>query len=142
MELNSDQIQEILPHRYPFLLLDRVTDFEPGLWAKGIKCISANEMQFCGHFPGHQVMPGVLMVEALAQLGAIALLSIPENKGRIALFGGIRNARFRRQVTPGDVLEMECSITAMHGPVGMGKAVANVDGKVAVTAELTFAIQP
>jgi 3-hydroxyacyl-[acyl-carrier-protein] dehydratase len=142
MELNSDQIQEILPHRYPFLLLDRVTDFEPGLWAKGIKCVSANEMQFCGHFPGHQVMPGVLMLEALAQLGAVALLGMPENKGKIALFGGVKNARFRRQVIPGDVLEMECSITTMRGPMGRGEAVARVEGKVAINAQLTFVIQP
>ena len=90
MELNSNQIQEIIPHRYPFLLVDRITDFEPGKWAKGIKCVSVNEMQFCGHFPQEHVMPGVLIIEALAQVGAIAILSLEENKGKIAYFGGIR----------------------------------------------------
>lgn len=101
MELNSNQIQEIIPHRYPFLLVDRITDFEPGKWAKGIKCVSVNEMQFCGHFPQEHVMPGVLIIEALAQVGAIAILSLEENKGKIAYFGGIKNAKFKRQVKPG-----------------------------------------
>ena len=93
MELNSNQIAEILPHRYPFALVDRITDYEPGKYAKGIKCVSVNEMQFCGHFPGHHVMPGVLIIEALAQVGAIAVLTMPENKGKLAFFGGIKNAR-------------------------------------------------
>lgn len=140
MELNSNQIQEIIPHRYPFLLVDRVTDYEPGKFAKGIKCVSANEMQFCGHFPQQHVMPGVLIIEALAQVGAIAILSEEENKGKVAFFGGIKNARFKKQVIPGDVLELECELTARKGPIGYGNAVAKVDGKVAVTAELTFAI--
>ena len=140
MELNSNQIQEIIPHRYPFLLVDRITDFEPGKFAKGIKCVSANEMQFCGHFPQQHVMPGVLIIEALAQVGAIAILSEEENKGKVAFFGGIKNARFKKQVIPGDVLELECELTARKGPIGYGNAVAKVDGKVAVTAELTFAI--
>ena len=140
MELNSNQIQEIIPHRYPFLLVDRITDFEPGKWAKGIKCVSANEMQFCGHFPQEHVMPGVLIIEALAQVGAIAILSLEENKGKIVLFGGIKNARFKRQVVPGDVLELKCELTARRGPVGFGKAVATVDGQVAAMGELTFAI--
>jgi len=140
MELNSNQIQEIIPHRYPFLLVDRITDFEPGKYAKGIKCVSANEMQFCGHFPQQHVMPGVLIVEALAQVGAVAILSEEENKGKVAFFGGIKNARFKKQVIPGDVLELECELTARKGPIGYGNAVAKVDGKVAVTAELTFAI--
>lgn len=140
MELNSNQIQEIIPHRYPFLLVDRITDFEPGKFAKGIKCVSANEMQFCGHFPSQHVMPGVLIVEALAQVGAVAILSEEENKGKVAFFGGIKNARFKKQVIPGDVLELECELTARKGPIGYGNAVAKVDGKVAVTAELTFAI--
>lgn len=140
MELNSNQIQEIIPHRYPFLLVDRITDYEPGKFAKGIKCVSANEMQFCGHFPQQHVMPGVLIVEALAQVGAVAILSEEENKGKVAFFGGIKNARFKKQVIPGDVLELECELTARKGPIGYGNAVAKVDGKVAVTAELTFAI--
>ena len=141
MELNANEIQKILPHRYPFLLVDRILDFEPGKWAKGIKCVSANEMQFLGHFPEYHVMPGVLIIEALAQTGAVAMLAEEENKGKIALFGGIRNARFRKQVVPGDVLELSCEITSRRGPVGIGQATATVNGKVAVIAELTFAIQ-
>lgn len=140
MELNSNQIQEIIPHRYPFLLVDKITDYEPGKYAKGIKCVTANEMHFCGHFPEHHVMPGVLIIEALAQTGAIAILSEEENKGKIAFFGGIKNARFKKQVVPGDVLELECELTERKGPIGYGKATAKVDGKVAVVAELTFAI--
>jgi 3-hydroxyacyl-[acyl-carrier-protein] dehydratase len=140
MELNSNEIQEILPHRYPFQLVDRITDGEPGKWAKGVKCVSVNEMQFLGHFPQQHVMPGVLIIEALAQVGAVAILSEEENKGKLVFFGGIKNARFKKQVTPGDVLELECELTERKGPVGYGKAVAKVDGKVAVVAELTFAI--
>lgn len=140
MELNSNQIQEILPHRYPFLLIDKVTDYEAGKWAKAIKCVSANEMHFMGHFPNQHVMPGVLIIEALAQVGAVAILMEEENKGKIAFFGGIKSARFKKQVVPGDVLELECELTTRKGPIGYGKAVAKVDGKVAVVAELTFAI--
>ena len=138
MELNSRQIQEILPHRYPFLLVDKILGFEPGQWAKGIKCVSANEMHFLGHFPGNPVMPGVLIIEALAQVGAVCALTVPENKGKLALFGGIKEARFRQQVVPGDVLELSCEIIKQRGPVGVGKAVATVNGKVAANAELTF----
>lgn len=141
MELNSTQIQEILPHRYPFLLVDRIIDFEPGKWAKGVKCVSANEMQFLGHFPGQPVMPGVLIIEALAQTGAVAILSEEANKGKIAFFGGINKAKFRKQVEPGDMLELSCEIISRKGPVGVGKAVATVNGKVAASAELTFAVQ-
>lgn len=140
MVLNSNQIQEILPHRYPFLLVDRIVECEPGVKAHGIKCVTANEMQFLGHFPQKHVMPGVLIIEALAQTGAVALLCKEENKGKIALFGGIKNAKFKRQVIPGDVLDLHCEIIAVKGPVGIGKAQAFVDGKLAVTAELTFAI--
>ena len=141
MQLNSNEIQQILPHRYPFLMVDRIIDMEPGKYAKGIKCVTANEMHFMGHFPGQHVMPGVLIIEALAQTGACALLSEKENKGKIAFFGGIRQARFRKQVVPGDVLELNCEIISRKGSVGIGKATATVDGRIAVTAELTFAIQ-
>lgn len=141
MELNSNQIQEILPHRYPFLLVDRITDYEAGKWAKGIKCVSANEQQFLGHFPDKHIMPGVLIIEALAQTGAVALLTEEENKGKLALFGGIKKARFRRQVIPGDVLELSCEIISRKGPIGIGSAVATVNGEVAVNAEISFAIQ-
>jgi 3-hydroxyacyl-[acyl-carrier-protein] dehydratase len=140
MQLNSNEIQEILPHRYPFQLVDKITEGEPGKYAKGIKCVSVNEMHFCGHFPQKHVMPGVLIIEALAQVGAVAILSMPENKGKIVFFGGIKNARFRQQVVPGDVLELECELIKQMGPVGIGKAVAKVNGKVAVNAELTFAV--
>ena len=140
MTLNSNEIQQIIPHRYPFLLVDRILACEPGVSAKGIKCVSANEMQFMGHFPEKHVMPGVLILEALAQTGAVALLTKEEYKGKIALFGGVKNARFKRQVIPGDVLELNCEIVTLRGPLGIGKAVASIDGKVAVTAELTFAI--
>ena len=139
-ELNSNQIAQILPHRFPFALVDRITDYESGQWAKGIKCVSVNEPFFQGHFPQYHVMPGVLILEALAQVGAVALLSLPENRGKIAFFGGIKNARFRRQVTPGDVLELECTLTKQKGPVGIGEAKATVNGQVAATAELTFAL--
>ena len=140
MQLNSNQIAEILPHRYPFALVDRITDGEEGKWVQGIKCVSANEQFFCGHFPQKHIMPGVLIIEALAQVGAVALLSVPENRGKLALFGGIKNARFKRQVVPGDVLELSCELTAQRGSVGFGKAVAKVDGKIAAQAELTFAV--
>ena len=140
MQLNSNQIAEILPHRYPFALVDRITDGEEGQWAQGIKCVSVNEQFFCGHFPQKHVMPGVLIIEALAQVGAVAILSLPENRGKIAFFGGIKNARFKRQVVPGDVLELSCELVERRGSVGFGKAVAKVDGKVAAQGELTFAI--
>ena len=140
MELNIEQIQEIIPHRPPFLLVDRIVDGEEGKWAKGIKCVSANEPFFQGHFPQYHVMPGVLIIEALAQVGAVAILSLPENKGKLAFFGGIKNARFKKQVRPGDVLELSCELIERRGPVGFGKAVAKVDGKVAAQGELTFAV--
>ena len=140
MQYNSDQIAQILPHRYPFALVDRIVDGEEGKWAEGIKCVTVNEPFFQGHFPQYHVMPGVLIVEAMAQVGGVALLSMPENKGKLALFGGIKNARFRRQVTPGDVLEMTCTLTKQKGPVGIGEAKATVNGQVVATAELTFAL--
>lgn len=140
MELTIDQIMEILPHRPPFLLVDRITECEPGQRAAGIKCVTMNEPFFQGHFPGHPVMPGVLILEALAQTGAVAALSLPENKGKLALFGGVKNARFKRPVVPGDVLELSCELTAWRSGVGFGKGVARVDGKVAAQAELTFVL--
>jgi len=139
-ELNSNQIAQILPHRFPFALVDRITDYEPGQWAKGIKCVSVNEQFFCGHFPQEHVMPGVLILEAMAQVGGVAILSLPENKGKLAFFGGIKNARFKRQVVPGDVLELRCELTRQVGSVGFGKAEARVNGKLAAQGELTFAV--
>ena len=140
MTLNSNEIMEILPHSFPFQLVDRITECEPGNMAVGRKCVTVNEQFFCGHFPQKHVMPGVLIIEALAQVGAVALLTEPENKGKLVLFGGIKSARFKRQVVPGDVLELKCELTARRGPVGFGKATATVDGQIAAVAELTFAI--
>ena len=142
MELNIEQIQALLPHRYPFLLVDKITECTPGQGARGVKCVTANEPFFQGHFPHYKVMPGVLIIEALAQVGAVAILSVPENRGKLALFGGIKNARFKQQVRPGDVLELECELTAQRGPVGFGTATAKVNGKTACKAELTFALTP
>ena len=135
-----EEILKIIPHRYPFLLIDQVVDYEPGKFADARKCVTVNEPFFQGHFPQYPVMPGVLIIEALAQTGAVALLSMPANKGKIALFGGIKNARFRRQVTPGDVLELECTILKQKGPVAVAEAKATVGGQLAVSAELTFAL--
>lgn len=141
MQLDSNQIAKILPHRYPFALVDRIVDGEEGQWARGIKCVSVNEQFFCGHFPQEHIMPGVLILEAMAQVGAVALLSLPENRGKIALFGGVKNAHFKRKVTPGDVLEMTCTLTKRRGPVGIGSCEATVNGEIACTAELIFAVQ-
>ena len=110
MELNIQQIMEILPHRPPFLLVDRITDCEPGVKATGVKCVTMNEPFFVGHFPGNPIMPGVLILEALAQTGAVAALSLPENRGKLAIFGGVKNARFKQPVRPGDVLELSCEL--------------------------------
>ena len=138
--LGIKEIQEIIPHRQPFLLVDCIEELEPGVRAVGYKAITYSESQFAGHFPGEPVMPGVLMVEALAQTGDCAILSLEENKGKIAYFGGMNNVKFRKKVIPGDRLKLECEIIKRKGPVGIGKAVASVDGKVAVEAELTFMI--
>ena len=140
MTLNCDEIKAVLPHRYPFLMLDRVVEYEPGKSAKAIKNVTVNEPFFQGHFPQKAVMPGVLILEALAQTGGIAILSLKENHGKLALFGGVKQARFRAQVVPGDVLELECVITRVFGTVGIGEAVARVGGTVVCTAELSFAI--
>ncbi len=136
----AKEIMDIIPHRYPFLLIDTIEELEPGVRAVGKKCVSVNEPFFQGHFPGNPVMPGVLILEALAQVGAVAILSQPEWKGRTAYFAGIDKAKFRRKVFPGDVLSLEMEIIKVKGPVGVGKAVAKVDGQVAAQAELTFAI--
>jgi 3-hydroxyacyl-[acyl-carrier-protein] dehydratase len=139
--LDIEAIQEIIPHRYPFLLIDTIVDFEPGKRAKGIKNVTVNEHFFIGHFPGHPVMPGVLIVEALAQVGAVAILSLDRNKGKIALFAGIDGFRFKQQVVPGDQLLLEVEITKSKGPVGKGNAVARVGDTVVASGELTFAVK-
>ncbi|MCI9649223.1 MAG: 3-hydroxyacyl-ACP dehydratase FabZ [Oscillibacter sp.] len=140
MTYDSDQIARILPHRYPFALVDRVVDGEPGRWARGIKCVTVNEPFFQGHFPQKHVMPGVLLIEAMAQVGGVAILALPENQGKLAFLGRVRDARFKRQVVPGDVVEMECVLTKRRGPIGVGTCRATVNGQEAATAELTFAI--
>lgn len=136
----AQEIMNIIPHRYPFLLIDTIEELEPGVRALGKKCVSVNEPFFQGHFPGNPVMPGVLIVEALAQVGAVAMLSQPDWKGRTAYFAEIDMARFRQKVVPGDVLLLETEIIKVKGPIGVGKAVARVNDKVAAQAELTFAI--
>ena len=139
-KLNIEEIEAILPHRYPFMLIASVEDYVPGEFAMAKKCVTANEPFFQGHFPKYKVMPGVLLVEARAQTGAVALLSLSENKGKIALFGGIKNCKFKTPVRPGDILELSCRLTNRKGPIGLGEAEAKVNGKIAVKAELSFAI--
>lgn len=136
----AQEIMNIIPHRYPFLLVDTIEELEPGVRALGKKCVSVNEPFFQGHFPGNPVMPGVLIIEALAQVGAVAMLSQPEFQGRTAYFAGIDKARFRQKVLPGDVLLLETEIVKVKGPVGVGRATARVNDKVAAQAELTFSI--
>ena len=137
--LGIKEIEEIIPHRHPFLLIDKIEELTPGVGAVGYKAVSFDEY-FAGHFPGEPVMPGVLIVEALAQVGAVAILSKEENKGKTAYFGAVNSAKFKKKVVPGDVLKLECEIIKSKGPIGIGKAKATVDGKVAVMAELTFAV--
>ncbi|BDG37667.1 3-hydroxyacyl-ACP dehydratase FabZ [Saccharococcus caldoxylosilyticus] len=138
--LDIQQIQAIIPHRYPFLLVDRILEIEEGKRAVGIKNVSANEAFFAGHFPEYPVMPGVLIVEALAQVGAVAMLKKEENRGRLAFFTGIDNCRFKKQVKPGDQLRLEVEIIRARGAIGKGKGVATVDGELVCETELMFAL--
>lgn len=138
--LTVKEIEEILPHRHPFLLVDAIEDYVPGEYAIGYKCVTFREDFFRGHFPQEPVMPGVLIIEALAQTGAVAILSQEENKGKIAYFGGIEKCRFRGKVVPGDRVRLETRIIRKKGPVGIGEAAASVDGRTVASAELTFMI--
>jgi 3-hydroxyacyl-[acyl-carrier-protein] dehydratase len=139
--LDINEIKKMIPHRYPFLLIDKIVEIEEDKRAVGIKNVTANEPFFQGHFPEYPVMPGVLIVEALAQVGAVAILGKEENRGKLALFAGIDNCRFKRQVKPGDTLRLEVEITRVRGPIGKGRAVATVDGEVACQTDIMFAIQ-
>jgi len=138
--LNREEIKKIIPHREPFLLVDEVLELDPGKRAVAKKFVDENEPYFQGHFPKNPVMPGVLIVESLAQTGALAVLSMEENRGKTAYFGGIKNCRFRKMVKPNDTLVLEVELIKMRGPVGVGKACAKVGGAVVCEAELTFAI--
>jgi 3-hydroxyacyl-[acyl-carrier-protein] dehydratase len=140
LPLEAAEIMRILPHRYPFLLVDRVIELEPGKRAVGIKQVSANEPQFTGHFPGRPIMPGVLMVEALAQTAGIAVLTLDEYRGKIGLFAGIDDCRFRRLVQPGDTLVMKVEVEKLRGMFGRVRALASVDGEIAVEATLSIII--
>lgn len=138
--MDINEIQKVIPHRPPFLLVDRITEVVPGERAVGIKNVTMNEPYFVGHFPGYPVMPGVLIVEALAQVGSVAMLMVEANKGKLGFFAGIDGFRFRGQVKPGDTLTLEVEITRLKGPIGKGKGIAKVDGKVVAEGELMFAL--
>jgi len=138
--LTNEQIQEIIPHRYPFLLVDKIVEMEEGKSAVGIKNVTINEPFFPGHFPGKPIMPGVLIVEAFAQVGAVVVLSMPENKGKLAVFTGIDGFRFKQQVVPGDTLRLEVEMTAFKRVMGKANATAYVGDKVAASGEIMFAI--
>ena len=137
-ELSNVEIQQIIPHRYPFLLVDKIIEIEWGKRAVGIKNVTANEPFFMGHFPGYPVMPGVLIVEAIAQVGAVAILGMPENKGKLAFFAGLEEVRFKRQVVPGDTLRMEVTLTRVRGMFGQGTGEATVDGQLACRGSFMF----
>ena len=138
--LNKDEIKKIIPQREPFLMIDEVEEYVPGISCIAYKNVNKEEPYFKGHFPGNPIMPGVLIVESLAQAGAVAILSMEENKGKNAIFGGIDKMKFKKMVTPGDRLKLEVNIIKRKGPIGIGEAVATVDGKVAAKGELTFAV--
>ena len=138
--MNNIDIQKILPHRYPFLLVDKITDMEEGKWIKGIKNVTINEPFFQGHFPGNPIMPGVLITESLAQTGAIMLLSMEENKGKLGVFTGINNFKFRKQVVPGDTLILEAELTQYRHGMGKANVKATVEGAVAAMGEISFAV--
>ena len=138
--LNKEEIKKIIPQRDPFLMIDEVENFIPGESAIAYKNVNIEEWYFKGHFPGNPIMPGVLIAESLAQTGAVAILSVDENKGKNALFGGIDKMRFKRQVVPGDRLKLEVKIIKRKGPIGIGEALATVDGKIVAKGELTFAV--
>ena len=138
--LNKEEIKKIIPQREPFLMIDEVKEYIPGESAVAYKNVSADEWYFQGHFPGNPIMPGVLITESLAQAGAVAILSLEENKGKNALFGGINNMKFKRMVVPGDRLKLELKIIKRKGPIGVGEAIATVDGNLAAKGELTFAV--
>lgn len=138
--MNAKEIMEIIPHRQPFMLLDTIEELEPGVRAVAKKCVTFNEPFFAGHFPGEPVMPGVLIIEALAQAGAVTMLSKPEFKGKTVYFGAIKSAKFKEKVIPGDVLLLETEIVKLKGHVGIGKARATVEGKLAAEAEITFVL--
>ncbi|EGL13538.1 3-hydroxyacyl-ACP dehydratase FabZ [Paenibacillus chitinolyticus] len=138
--LDNKQIQEIIPHRYPFLLVDRILEVEDGVRAVGLKNVTANEPFFQGHFPGYPVMPGVLILEALAQVGAFAILNVEANRGKIGLLAGVDGFRFRRQVTPGDTLTLEVKITRLKGTIGKGQATAKVGEELVAEGEIMFAL--
>jgi 3-hydroxyacyl-[acyl-carrier-protein] dehydratase len=141
LPLDRAAIEAILPHREPFLLIDEVLELEPGERAVALKRVREDEWYLRGHFPGRPVMPGVLIVEAMAQTGAVAVLSEEENRGRIALFAGIDDTRFKRIVEPGDELQLECTLEQVRGPIGKGRAKATVDGQLAARGTLTFAVE-